>query len=131
VDSRLNLLKLCCALPPAQVVAGHNCRGILSVVDKNCNKFMMVKMEEDTGRGFTGSDITDQNISEIHAISKISASDEKYPPYVEGNTEMDLSLGQELASGKLFFNRACFNVPVHVCSCILDVFSIPHLLRPL
>jgi hypothetical protein len=41
---------------------------------------MMVKMEEDTGRGITGSDITDQNILEIHAISKISASDEKYAP---------------------------------------------------
>lgn len=41
---------------------------------------MMVKMEEDTGRGITGSDITDQNILEIHAISDISASDEKYAP---------------------------------------------------
>jgi hypothetical protein len=51
--------------------------------------------------------------------------------HVVGNIEMDLSLEQELASGKLFFNRACFNVPVHVRSCILDVFSIPQLLRPL
>lgn len=38
----------------------------------------MVKMEDNTGRGITGSDITDQNILEIHAISKISASDDKY-----------------------------------------------------
>lgn len=42
--------------------------------------------------------------------------------HVKGNIEMDLSLEQLLASGKLFFNRACFNVPVHVCYCILDVF---------
>jgi len=40
----------------------------------------MVKMEDDTGRGITGSDITDENILEIHAISKISASDDKYAP---------------------------------------------------
>jgi hypothetical protein len=38
---------------------------------------MMVNKEEDTGRRITGSDITDQNILKIHAISKISASDEK------------------------------------------------------
>ncbi len=81
----------------------------------------MVKMEEDAGRGITGSDITDQNILEIHAICKPQLQ-MRNMHHVVGNIEMDLSLEQLLASGKLFFNRACFNVPVHVCYCILDVF---------
>jgi hypothetical protein len=91
---------------------------------------MMVNKEEDTRRRTTGSDITDQNILEIHAISK-SQLQMRNKHHVEGNIEMDLSLEQLLASGKLFFNRACFNVPVHVCYCILGVFSILQLLRPL
>ncbi len=111
VDYRLNLLKFCCALPPAQVEASHTERFDQLLTRTVINSWWW-RWKKIQGEGSLDQTLLIKTFWRFMQSPK-SQLQMRNMHHVVGNIEMDLSLEQLLASGKLFFNRACFNVPVH------------------